>query len=194
MISAAVTDARNRSHPFTLVSALLALARFRHHTDDLDGAISATEEGMAIALEQRSPYHVSRASVLRAVNVVASGRATEGLALMEQALSEHRSTGANFQSSYNLSCIAEAHARAGNKTLAADFALQAIAEVERCGERWWEAEAQRIRGEILLMIDAASRKEAEACFERALVVARRQGAKLWERNAAQSLAKLPQRG
>ncbi len=189
-ISAAVSDARSRSHPFTLVSALLALARFRNHTHDLDGAIAATEEGMAIATEQRSPYHVSRASVLRAVNVVASGRPEEGIALMKHALAAHRATGADFQSSYNLSRLAEAHARAGKIAHATELALQAVANVEQTGERWWEAEAQRIRGEILLLARRSNRHEAEACFNRALECARRQGARLWELHAALSLAKL----
>jgi DNA-binding winged helix-turn-helix (wHTH) protein/tetratricopeptide (TPR) repeat protein len=187
-ISAAVTDARSRSHPFTLVSALLALARFRNHTHDLQGAIAATEEGMAIATEQRSPYHVSRASVLRAVNVVESGRPEEGIVLMERALAGHRATGANFQSSYNLSCLAEAHARAGKHARAAALASEALAEVSRTGERWWEAEALRIKGEILT--DAKSGNEAEACLGNALECARRQDAKLWELNAALSLASL----
>jgi DNA-binding winged helix-turn-helix (wHTH) protein/predicted ATPase len=189
-MSAAIDDARSRSHPFTLVSALLALARFRHHTRDLDGAIAATEEGMAIATEQRSPYHVSRASVLRAVNAVEAGHEKEGIALMEQALAAHRATGANFQSSYNVSCLAEAHARAGNMARASELAMQAVTDVSQTGERWWEAEAQRRRGEILLLASRSNVGEAEACFSRALECARRQGARLWELHAALSLAKL----
>jgi len=189
-MSAALRDARSRSHPFTLVSALLAQARFRNHTRDLDGAIAATEEGMAIATEQRSPYHVSRAAVLRAVNAVESGRADEGIALMERALAAHRATGADFLSSYNLSRLAEAHARAGKMARASELAMQAVAKVEQTGERWWEAEAQRIRGEILLLASSRNWREAEACFNRALECARRQRARLWELHAALSLAKL----
>jgi predicted ATPase len=189
-ISAAVTDARSRSHPFTLVSALLAFARFRNHVRDLDGAIAATEEGMAIATEQRSPYHVSRAAILRAVNVVDSDRPEEGIALMEDALAAHRATGADFQSAYNLSRLAEAHARAGHVARANDLAIRAVAEVERTGERWWEAEAQRIRGEILLRSTPGKHREAEKCFTRALECAQRQRARLWELHAALSLATL----
>src|SRR5207245_9570586 len=37
-ISTAVQDARSRSHPFTVVSALLALARFRIQPHDVQGA------------------------------------------------------------------------------------------------------------------------------------------------------------
>ena len=187
-ISAAVEDARSRSHPFTLVSALLALARFLNHTHDVKGAIEATEEGLAIATEQRSPYHVSRANVLRAANIVESGRAEDGITLMEHALVAHRETGANFQSSYNLSRLAEAYARAGKIARAVELADQAVAEVSRTGELWWEAEVLRSRGEILLMAAPLHHEEAERCFKKALTCARRQGAKLWELHAAQSLA------
>ena len=189
-ISAAVKDARSRSHPFTLVSALLALARFLNHTHELKGAIEATEEGLAIATEQRSPYHLSRANVLRAVNLVDSGRVEEGITLMEHALIAHRKTGANFQSSYNLSRLAEAHARAGRIERALELADQAVAEVGRTGERWWEAEAQRSRGEILLLVGPGKRDEAERCFKKALACARRQEAMFWELHAAESLARL----
>jgi DNA-binding winged helix-turn-helix (wHTH) protein/tetratricopeptide (TPR) repeat protein len=187
---AAVSDARSRSHPFTLVSALLAVARFKVHTGDLDGAAAATEEGMRIAAEQRSPYHMSRASVLRAVTVIETGRPEEGIAMMEHALAAHQATGANFQSSYNLSCLAVGHARAGRIDLAREIAAAAIAEVDRTGERWWEAEAQRQRGEILLLTPERDRDEAEACFARALECARHQEAKLWELRAALSLSRL----
>jgi class 3 adenylate cyclase/tetratricopeptide (TPR) repeat protein len=189
-ISAAVEDARSRSHPFTLVSALLALARFLNHTHDVKGAIDATEEGLAIATEQRSPYHVSRANVLRAANIVASGRAEEGITLMEHALAAHRETGANFQSSYNLSRLAEAYARAGKIARAVELADQAVAEVSLTGELWWEAEALRSRGEILLRANPGQPEAAERCFKKALTCARRQEAKLWELQAAQSLAGL----
>ena len=189
-IAAAVKDARSRSHPFTLVSALLALARFLNQTHDLKGAIAATEEGLAIATEQRSPYHVSRANVLRAVNIVASGRVEEGITLMEHALAAHRRTGANFQSSYNLSRLAEAYARAGKIERAIELADQAMLEVSRTGELWWEAEAQRSRGDIFLMAAPMHHAEAERCFRKALDCARRQEARLWELHAAQSLASM----
>jgi tetratricopeptide (TPR) repeat protein len=190
IISAGVRDARRRAHPFTLVSALLAQARFLSHTRDLDGAIAATEEGHAIAVDQRSPYHVARAGILRAWNVVESGRVQEGIALLEHSLVSQRETGGNFQSSYNLSRLGEAYARAGNTSQAIQHATQAVEEVERTGERWWQAEAERTRGEILLAATAAHREEAGSCFERALECARRQGARLWELHAAHSIARL----
>lgn len=151
IMSAGVRDARRRAHPFTLVSALLALARFLIHVRDLQGAIEATEEGFSIAEVQRSPYHVSRANILRAVNLIEGSRSEEGIALMTEALAAHRRTGANFQSSFNLSYLALAYARTGNFERALQIANQAVDEIERTGEAWWAAEAHRLKGEILLI-------------------------------------------
>ena len=190
-MACAVDDARTRAHPFTLVSALLANARFRLHVHDLKGAIDATEEGLAIATEQRSPYHVSRANILRAVNFMEMGQVDNGIKLMERSLTAHRETGANFQSSYNLSRLAEAYARAGRFERAIQLADEAVAEVSRTGERWWEAESERLRGEILLAALPDRRDDAvERCFSAALACARQQGARLWEIQASQSLARL----
>ena len=109
---------------------------------------------------------------------------------MDQALSEHRKTGANFQSSFNLSCLAEAYTQAGNFERALDLADAAIAEVEQSGERWWQAEAQRIKGNILLSAEPKSWKNAEGCFVAALECAENQKAKFWQLRAANTLASL----
>jgi len=189
-IAAAVSDARGRLHPFTLVSAILASARFFIHTRKRHEAVAATEEGFAIANEQRSPYHISRANILRAVNLVEAGQAVEGITLMEHALVQHRKTGANFQSSFNLSCLAGAYARAEKYERALEYADQAIQEVERTGERWWAAEAQRAKGRILLAANPTSSLQAESCFRAALDCAQHQGARFWELRAAYDLASL----
>jgi class 3 adenylate cyclase/tetratricopeptide (TPR) repeat protein len=194
MIAAAVSDARGRLHPFTLVSALLASARFFIHTRNRHEAVAATEEGFAIANEQRSPYHISRANVLKAVNLVEAGRAVEGISLMEHALVQHRKTGANFQSSFNLSCLAGAYARAGDYERALEYADQAIQEVERTGERWWAAEAQRGKGGILLAANPRYTLQAENHFRAALDCAQHQGARFWELRAVYDLASLWSRG
>jgi hypothetical protein len=59
------------------------------------------------------------------------------------------------------------------------------------GERWYEAELLRCRGELLLSRDHAV--EAETAFQRALGIARYQAAKAMELRVATSLARLWQR-
>jgi predicted ATPase len=62
--------------------------------------------------------------------------------------------------------------------------------VEQHEERYWEAEVCRLRGVVLLRQPGTPPAEAEACFQRALDVARRQEAKALELRAAMSLARL----
>jgi predicted ATPase len=66
----------------------------------------------------------------------------------------------------------------------------AIGKVERSNERWCEAEAHRIAGEIALKSSVPDPEKAEAYFERALAVARQQQTKSWELRAAMSMARL----
>jgi predicted ATPase len=71
---------------------------------------------------------------------------------------------------------------------------EALALLGRTGERWFEAEVHRLRGELHLAPaqqggsgDPAS---AQACFDRAIEIARSQDARLWELRASASLARL----
>jgi len=65
--------------------------------------------------------------------------------------------------------------------------------VETTGERWYEAELYRLKGELLLQQHADHQAEAETCFHHAIEIARNQQAKSFELRAATSLARLWQR-
>src|SRR5262249_42724578 len=67
---------------------------------------------------------------------------------------------------------------------------EAISIIEATKERWFEAEANRIAGEIALKSPQPDKAKVEAYFERALSVARKQQAKSSELRAATSLARL----
>ncbi len=60
---------------------------------------------------------------------------------------------------------------------------------EETGERWWDAEIHRLKGTVTAEI-GADIGAAEACFHRALEIARHQEAKSLELRAATNLAKL----
>ena len=65
--------------------------------------------------------------------------------------------------------------------------------VDASGGRRNEAELHRLHGELLLRQPVPDVPQVEACFQRAIDVARRQQAKSWELRAAMSLARLWQR-
>ena len=66
-----------------------------------------------------------------------------------------------------------------------DDALQIV---ERTGARWFAAELNRHKGQLLLRRGDAD--AAEELYRKALTIAREQEAKLWELRAAVSLARL----
>jgi predicted ATPase len=67
----------------------------------------------------------------------------------------------------------------------------ALEIVERTGERWFAAELNRHKGQLLLRRGHA--EAAEELYRTALGIAREQEAKLWELRAAVSLARLRRR-
>ena len=64
----------------------------------------------------------------------------------------------------------------------------ALRIVERTGERWFEAELCRHKGQLLLR--QGHDEAAEELFRKALSIAQKQEAKLWELRAAVSVARL----
>jgi predicted ATPase len=66
----------------------------------------------------------------------------------------------------------------------------ALAELERTENRWYEAEMHRIRGEILLKRDPANTAAAEQSLQAAIAIAQSQRARSFELRTALSLAKL----
>jgi predicted ATPase len=120
------------------------------------------------------------------------GKVSEGATQVRHALERYRATGANLHLPYLLTPLAEA-ARAlerpdeGLKNLS-----EALTLVESTGERFYEAELHRVRGELLLEQTPDDHAPAEDAFQIALSVARSQEAKSFELRAAMSLARLRQ--
>jgi predicted ATPase len=67
---------------------------------------------------------------------------------------------------------------------------EALAQVNRTGERFFEAELHRLKGESLLAMSPLQAHEAETALATSIAVARRQGAKLLEDRATTSLDRL----
>ena len=89
-----------------------------------------------------------------------------------------------------LSYLASAYAQLGQHDNARRCMGEAMMVMETTKERWFEAEANHITGQIVLLSPGPDAAEAEVYFERALAVARRRQAKSHELRATMSLARL----
>ena len=66
----------------------------------------------------------------------------------------------------------------------------ALSLIQKTGEGMGLAEANRIKGELILLHDPSQKAEAEDFFQKALAIAVDQAAKSWELRATASLARL----
>ena len=89
--------------------------------------------------------------------------------------------------------LAEAGGRTGQVEEGLRLLAEALAAFEANGRGDMLAEAYRLQGELLQRQDGPDAAQAEACFQQALAIARRQQAKSWELRAAISLSRLWQR-
>jgi predicted ATPase len=119
-----------------------------------------------------------------------TGRPADAVEMITSGLTAQRSTGATSFVSERLPDLAKAYASLDRFDDAWRSIDEAMTAIEKTKARWWEAEANRMAGEIALLSPEQDEAKAQAYFERALDVARQQQAKSWELRAAMSLARL----
>ena len=121
---------------------------------------------------------------------VLSDRAHDAVQVITSNVAALRAAGATVWLPMWLSYLGSAYAQLGQYDDARRCMGEATMVMETTGERWFEAEANRLAGQIALLSPDPNAAKAEAYFERALSVAQKQQAKSWELRAAMSLARL----
>jgi class 3 adenylate cyclase/predicted ATPase len=119
-----------------------------------------------------------------------TGEASGAVPLIGSGITLFRSLGSTYWLPTFLSNLAMVYAERGQIDDAWRCITEAMTGIETTEERWFEAEVNRVAGEIALRSPPPDTTKAQAYFERALAVARKQQAKSWELRAAMSLARL----
>jgi predicted ATPase len=119
-----------------------------------------------------------------------TGKASAAAPLTASGITLFRSIGSTYWLPIFLSYLAMAYAELGQLDDAWSCLSEAMTAVETTGEAWFEADVYRIAGDVALKSPQPDEAKAEAHFQRASLVARRQQAKSWELRAAMSLARL----
>jgi DNA-binding winged helix-turn-helix (wHTH) protein/tetratricopeptide (TPR) repeat protein len=197
----AVRMAEKIGHPYTVAEALTFSAFVLLLEGDWPEAAERAERVLALADEYGFPRWQGRALVIRGRALVGEGKAAAGLGEINEGLDLLRRTGLRLGSSLLLSLHADAAREAGRFDEGLSAATAGLAHCEDTGERLFEAELWRLRGEIharrgggrarARIGDAA---EAEACRARARTIARAQSARMIEKRAtARPIASAPRR-
>jgi predicted ATPase len=187
-IHEALTMAEDLSHPFTLAFTLDAATIVHIARREVQVAQERAEAAITLSTEQGLTQWLAQGLIHRGWALAAQGQGEEGIAQMHRGVAAWRATGAELAGSWHLALLAEASGGIGQADEGLRGLAEALAVVDKTGERWWEAEMHRVEG--LLQLARADAERAEACFQQALDVARLQQAKSWELRAAISLGRL----
>jgi predicted ATPase len=147
-----------------------------------EGAKRAEEFGIEHLLEGDVP-------LLRGSALLRSGRAAEAAQALQAGLAFWQAAGMECTIPLFKGMLATALAQSGDGAGALSTIDEALADVERTGERQAESELWRIKGDILQEKDDRS-IDCEACYENAMTIAQSQCARGWGLRVATSLARL----
>jgi predicted ATPase len=185
----AIAWSRQLNHPHTLCYALSFVGLAHVIRRENEKAEVMTEEVLALAAAQNLQVWLPSANVFRGYLRVMRGD-TEALAYAQQGIAAKNAQGSVLNQPFFLSLLAASCEHCGRAEEALNLLAEAFAIAERTGERWFQAELYRLRGDWLLVHGSGLEAEAEACLHQALTLARQQAALIWELRAAVSLARL----
>ncbi len=146
----------------------------------------------SLAAAEGFPVYQAGAAFLSGWLLAEQGQVAAGIAQMRKGLAAWRATGAEADATWFTGLLAQAYSRAGQAAEGLRQVDGALNLVERSGERFWEAELHRLRGQLLAQAGSAQEAEAAACYQRAVEIARSQNNRAVELRAATSLARLCQ--
>ena len=183
----AIAEARARGHAHTLADVLLSAGTVENTIGSPELARHA-EELASLSTERGLPLNLGWATVYCGASLANLGQGAEGVALIADGLAAIRATGAVTGVPSLLMFLAEAYAKSGKPDDGLNCLPEAARIIEMTGERCVEAELHRLRGDLL---DATGdQAAAELAYLRAIEVAKRQSAKLFELRASLGLARL----
>jgi adenylate cyclase len=175
--------------------------------------LERTEALVAFCNERGFAQFLAYGPILRGWVLAEEGQGEEGISQMRQGITAWQATGAELWQSCFLTLLADAYGKVGQPEEGLTVLTEVSAKVNKTGERWYEAELYRIKGELTLQkgardwgletsssspqvpslkpqVSSGVAREAEGYFLTAIDIARQQQAKSWELRASTSLARL----
>ena len=186
----ALKDAREIGQAATLMTALSIKSLTDIFCGKFTTAYVQSNEVVPLADEKGAEMWKAFGLINKGWSLPSTEESSAAAQMISSGIMAFRSTAATWFVPLYLSQLAKVRGQVGELDDAWRSIGEAMTMIEISKERVWEAEVNRIAGEIALMPRDPHAGKAEKHFERALAVARQQQAKSWELRAAMSLARL----
>ena len=185
-------------HSLSLAAALNWTGLLHQLRGEAEVTYERAVAGIALAQQCGFPDWEMIGTIFRDWAAAAQSHNEAPVEQLQKMITAWCATGAELLRPYFLGLLAEQYGKIGRSEKGLALLDEALAVVNTSAERFSEAELYRLRGELLLVRDVnrlstqtsppRPNSEAESCFQKALFVARQQGAKSWELRAVTSLA------
>ena len=186
----ALKEARQIEHAATLMFTLNFPILVNTYCGNYDAANELLKELTGLADEKGAPFRKAEGVLRRGYVLTLTGQAAKAVEMVSNGIVLWRSAGSTIFTPEHEFMLATAHADAGQFDEAWRCISKAMTAMQATKERWCEAEANRVAGEIALKSPERDVAKARAYFEHSLTVARAQQAKSWELRTAMSMARL----
>jgi predicted ATPase len=205
----ALTLAQELSHPVSQCFALMFVAILHQLRRDGPKALKQTNTLITLCDKHGMLQILEWGKNWQGWALAEQGQVEEGIPQMRACLASQRAIGSEIARPNFLALLAEGLLKAGEVEDGLTVVAEALEVSPRTGDRFYDAELYRLKGELLrtqagtrsdpgaAAVDAqtlsgtgSSVAEAEDCFRQAITIARLQSAKSWELRAVTSLSRL----
>ena len=199
----ALSFAREVQEPLSLAHALLFAAVVSQFRSEPEATIEFATEAIDLSCEHGLVLYRAMATILQGWALNECGRHEVAIERMNHGLADLQATSTELVRPHFLGLLAEALVSAGRYEEALGALQEALELAERGGERYYEAELYRLKGEILLKqagwVYPPPKKnkvaddviaQAEKCFDQSMTTAKKQQSRSWQLRTATSLFRL----
>ena len=184
----AIETAQRLQHAFSHALALSFSGWLHQFRGDVALVRERATTASAVSHEHGFEFWIGWNAVLLGWVTSESGDSRSGARQMRDGIKQWGATGSELGKSYFLALLAECHTKTGDYDEGLAVVEEAFQFAAVSGEGFWDAELYRIKGELLVRLQRDSAQVA-ACFERALEVAKKQGAVALQARVAASQAR-----
>ena len=189
-LDSALALAHELHHPASLALALEQAAYLHQLRREERVVRERGEASLELAREHGFAENFATATFVAGWAAAEIGRIEEGIADMRLGLVSRRALGRKVEEPHVLAYLVEMLAKVAQPEEGMKVLAEAFAAADDRGMIYWNAELHRLKGLLLLSRPQENDSDAEACFRKAIEIARGQGAKSFELRAATSLARL----
>ena len=192
LIEEATRLAGELGHPPTTASVLLYKIAIETARNDFESVVVDAENFLKISQQHSMGYYLALSRLYLSLGRTQLGNAQRGVDDFRKSLADYRDQGNRVIVPGFLGALARLEAAAQNYERALALIDEALAISQEGGDRLYNSNLHRLRGNILLKRDPANPAQAEDAFKTSLAVAKQQGARTFELLASLALAKLYQ--